>query len=202
MPLSNTDTTIYPNLSDALSVNPEKPKSYPKRVKRIIPQKSDLNLTKSERKIHALKLLKSGKYTKSDIARLTGVSRDTLYQWIEETTKEIKGLDTQSKISLWQSESIKDAYVAGLARDSLRDGLVNTPNAISTAEKRSIMYAASMASGLKWDKSRLEAGQTTDIVGIHAVIADLQAIKRAKAGIPQDVVCDVSVCKDTTTIDI
>ena len=141
--------------------------------------------TKSGKKQQALKMLASNKYTKSDISRILGIDRGTIYNWIEETTKEIKGLDTSKKISLWQSESIKDSYLAGLARDMLVEQLSNSPNSITPSEKRSIAYAMSMSAGLKWDKSKAEAGQQLYPQGVQV---NIQVVGQPACSGHQDIV--------------
>lgn len=128
--------------------------------------------TKSDKKNKALELWRKGNITKSDIARKVGVNRCTAWQWIEDETNKIKELPADKKIKIWQSESAKDLQLAGIARESLREQLEINPDKVSTDTKRAIMHSASVVAGIKWDKSRLEAGQ--GISGdIHAVIINM-----------------------------
>lgn len=130
--------------------------------------------TKSDRKIKAIKLWNTGKYTKSDVARKTQTPRATLHAWIEEQVNNIKELDPDRKIKIWQSESLKDIRLAALARESLQETLESSPHTITPDTKRAIMYSASGSGCAKWDKFRLEAGMSINNVSlIHTLIKEI-----------------------------
>ncbi len=123
--------------------------------------------------------------TKSKILQ---INRNTARAWMQKRLARVKELPTKSKILLWQSESVEDVYLSALARDSLKEMLLTEKERLRTGEikpggrhphqrpispdtKRAIMHSASATAGIKWDKSRLEAGQATEIHEVFAMSA-------------------------------
>jgi len=139
-------------------------------------------------KLKALSLVRKGKQSKAVVAASIGVAPKTIYQWINEENQRLELLKPEQKIKLWERESIKDAKLAATARESLQKMLDSAPQSIATDTKRAIMHSASVVSGIKWDKSRLEAGQSTINISLSAVVRDSvrELITPSVVSIPTD----------------
>lgn len=105
-------------------------------------------------------------------ARKYGVTRKTIYDWINNKKQEVISLKPEEKIKLWEREAVRDLQLAATARESLQEMLENDDENIKPDTKRAILHSASVVAGIKWDKARLEAGQgvSTDI---HAIVINM-----------------------------
>jgi len=122
-------------------------------------------------KKQALTKVKNG-ISKTEIAAETGIARKTLYSWINQQNQQLETLKPEEKIKLWERESIRDMQLAAKARDMLQEMLDTDNKDVKPDTKVRIMYSASVTAGIKWDKSRLEAGQGISN-DVHAVIINM-----------------------------
>jgi transposase-like protein len=134
--------------------------------------KESIKLTKSEKKIKALKLIKSGKYTKSDVSKVVGIARNTLDIWINDAVNAIKELPVKQVMAVWRNESFKDAELAGIARDSLKEMLLEDSDSLKPDTKRAIMHSASVTAGIKWDKTLENKGNQGVNVSLAVIIRE------------------------------
>jgi|GEM_PF-5458897 len=143
-----------------------------------------------DKKIKAavLRQIRVGKKTKTEIARQAGITQKTLYAWINGEKQEILSLPPQKKVKLWERESLQDLELAALARDSLRETIINQPAKVANDTKRAIMHSASVVAGIKLDKARLLAGESTENVSIHADILALKSLESGEKPLKSDTI--------------
>lgn len=134
-------------------------------------EKQRCNKLKStaQQKKTAMKLLNDKDYSKTEIAKKCNINRTTLYRWIEEKKEQVQTLtDSDLKIKLWQSSGLNHLRRAEVVAESLMEDLAE--ERLTPANKNSFMANSVIAAGTCWDKSRLEAGQSTSNISYAQMV--------------------------------
>ena len=131
-----------------------------------------MNLSQKKRK--ALELIQKYKYTYKHAGEEVGIHEVTVSTYIHDIVNNYKMLSPEKRIAFWESESVRDKQLASLIREMLLTQIAINPDSISPSEKRAIFYAASMSSGLAWDKAHPKAEVQVN-VGIRGQIDEVAA---------------------------
>lgn len=144
---------------------------------------------KLNKKKSALRMLRNPKANKSLIAHKIGITRATLYAWINQKNQEVVDLKPEAKIKLWERQALKDLQGSEIVRDLLINEVLSDPSTVPIATKNSIAASLSLSACQKWDKSRLEAGKSVVTIGLPELIQESSnRIRRLEAMLREDVV--------------
>lgn len=126
--------------------------------------KSVLNTKTSTRKRKAQALLAGGKPT-CEVMAATGLSETTVWRYGKELQKQAQSLEEfkNQRADVLALEQLKILDIQDTIRSSWDKGKILS---LTESEKRTLYNVLSTDFGIKYDKERLERGESTDNVGI------------------------------------